>query len=112
MASEEELLKTRYLDWCSGRITEHLMALEPDQVAVLTERALREAAEGRPVAAGWDGPEPVVPLGASEDATRRMRLLIHALHAELNLPPFDAWAVEYRRDPESFDRDIMGFGPR
>ncbi len=99
--SDEIELRTRYTDWCSARIAEHLLALSPEEVFLLSERS----------AQGGTPPTPDEASGAFSFHSRysRAERSIRAAYEELGLPAFESWAVEYARDPARFDRDILGF---
>jgi len=82
-ARPEREIHAKYLDWCSGRITERLMALSPAQAFHLADRA-----DAGPLDPG---------------------LLVARIVDELQLPTFDEWRVAYERDPASYDREMLGF---
>ena len=88
----EEILKAKYLDYCSAQVADILLLLTPDEMFVLAQDAARES--GR---SGELGYEEIVTL-ATERVSRK-----------LALPPFDAWAIDYRDNPERYDQYIMGF---
>ena len=43
--SEDAILRAKYLDWCSARIAERFLALSPDEIYQLAERATDGQAE-------------------------------------------------------------------
>ncbi|HEX2190791.1 MAG TPA: hypothetical protein VHG51_17920 [Longimicrobiaceae bacterium] len=94
-------LRTRYTDWCSARIAEHLLALSPEEVFLLSERGVPSDA----------APTPNPASGSFSLPSRysRAERSIQAAHAELGLPTFEDWKAEYARDPARFDADILGF---
>lgn len=98
---EAQELRTRYSDWCSARIAEHLLALSAEEVFLLSER-------GTP---GDATPAPDEASGSFAFHSRysRAEQSIRAAYQELGLPSFEAWAAEYARDPDRFDPDILGF---
>lgn len=94
-------LRTRYTDWCSARIAEHLLALTPEEVFLLSERGIPEDATPTP--------DPAPGSFALRSSYSPAERSIRAAHAELGLPAFDEWVAEYTRDPARFDADILGF---
>lgn len=94
-------LRTRYTDWCSARIAEHLLALSPEEVFLLSERGVPSDAT----------PAPDQASGSFSLHSRysRAERSIQAAHAELGLPSFEEWVAQYTRDPARFDADILGF---
>ena len=91
-ATPEEILKAKYLDFCSAQVADILLLLSPDEMFVLAQDAAREAGM-----TGELGYEQIVTL-ATERVSRK-----------LALPPFDVWARDYEEDPERYDQYLMGF---
>ena len=98
---EANELRTRYTDWCSARIAEHLLALSPEEVFLLSERGTR----------GDATPTPAEAPGSFSLHSRysRAEQSIRAAYQELGLPSFEDWLAEYSADPARFDADILGF---
>lgn len=88
----EEILRAKYLDYCSAQVADILLLLTPDEMFVLAQDAARDS--GR---SGELGYEEIVTL-ATERVSRK-----------LALPSFEAWAVGYRENPERYDQYLMGF---
>lgn len=91
-STPEEILKAKYLDFCSAQVADILLLLSPDEMFVLAQDAAREAGM-----TGDLGYEKIVTL-ATERVSRK-----------LALPPFDVWARDYEEDPERYDQYLMGF---
>jgi hypothetical protein len=91
-STPEEILKAKYLDFCSAQVADILLLLSPDEMFVLAQDAAREAGM-----TGELGYEQIVTL-ATERVSRK-----------LALPPFDIWARDYEEDPERYDQYLMGF---
>ena len=91
-STPEEILKAKYLDFCSAQVADILLLLSPDEMFVLAQDAAREAGM-----AGELGYEQIVTL-ATERVSRK-----------LALPPFDVWARDYEEDPERYEQYLMGF---
>lgn len=90
MASDEEVLRAKYLDWCSARVADRLFRLPPEQIFELTS-------------ALGTGMEPGADFRAIVGA------LTEELKRDLDLPGFDAWRAGYERDPQPFEADMIGF---
>lgn len=88
----KEILRAKYLDYCSAQVADILLLLTPDEMFVLAQDASREA--GR---SGELGYEEIVTL-ATDRVSRK-----------LALPPFDAWALDYQENPDRYDQYLMGF---
>lgn len=91
-STPEEILKAKYLDFCSAQVADILLLLSPDEMFVLAQDAAGEAGM-----TGELGYEQIVTL-ATERVSRK-----------LALPPFDVWARDYEEDPERYDQYLMGF---
>jgi hypothetical protein len=79
-STPEEILKAKYLDFCSAQVADILLLLSPDEMFVLAQDAAREAGM-----TGELGYEQIVTL-ATERVSRK-----------LALPPFDIWLGITRR---------------
>lgn len=88
----EEVLRAKYLDYCSAQVADILLLLSPDEMFVLAQDAARESG-----VSGDLGYEDIVSL-ATERVSRK-----------LALPTFEAWVLDYRRYPERYDQYLMGF---
>jgi hypothetical protein len=87
----EEVLRAKYLDYCSAKVADVLLLLSPDEMFVLAQDAAREA--GLALDLSYDQ---IVDL-----ATGRVS-------RKLALPDFDTWVREYKADPDHFEEDLMG----
>jgi hypothetical protein len=97
--ASSEALRIRYYDWCSAKVAGHFLSLPPEEV-------WHRATLAREVPAGADAETEVV-AGTTFDL---LRLLAQQLAAELELPPFEEWVVEYGTDPVRFEQDILSLG--
>lgn len=125
---EERILRAKYLDWCSARIAERFLALSPDEIYQLAERASR----GQPDPAGpqallsshnFLSPQPdwhaavehaataVVEDGSDESVTFHaiVARVTEVLADDLELPTLEEWGAAYSEAPEEFDPDLLGF---
>jgi hypothetical protein len=90
-AEPENILRAKYLDYCSAQVAEILLLLSPDEMFVLAQDAARDA--GVSTDLGYD---------------QIVKLATERVSKKLALPPFEVWAEEYRADPERFEADLMG----
>lgn len=88
----DEVLRAKYLDYCSAQVADLLLLLSPDQIYLLAQEAAEEAET-----AGDLSYEDIV------------RLATDRISRKLVLPPFDVWIEDYRAHPEFYDRYLMGF---
>jgi hypothetical protein len=98
---ESTELRTKYSDWCSARVAEHLLALSPEEVFLLSERGAPSDATPTPDEASGS-----FSFRSGYSPAERT---IRAAFAELGLPPFAEWAAEYAREPARFEADLLGF---
>jgi len=95
----EEILRAKYLDWCSARIADRFLELSPDQVY--------ELAHHRP--SPTEDESDLAPL--ADTNTLYLDLVERAattLAETLELPAFEEWVEAYLQSPESYDPDLMG----
>ncbi|HUG42546.1 MAG TPA: hypothetical protein VMM12_18930 [Longimicrobiales bacterium] len=89
-------LRAKYLDWCSARITERFLALEPEEIYEMA-RPTESAETGRPTSEG----------------ERSYRVLVQrvteSLLERMSLPGFEEWSVAYAADPARYDAELLGF---
>lgn len=88
----EDILRAKYLDFCSSQVADILLLLSPDEMFVLAQDAARDAGMS-----GELGYEQIVTL-----ATERVS-------QKLALPPFDVWVRDYQENPERYEQYFMGF---
>jgi hypothetical protein len=87
-----EVLRAKYLDYCSARVCDVFMELEEERVFELA-RAAEERA------------------GVSQGALSfkdLAGLLVEQLLGDMSLPDFETWAADYRRDPSLYDPYLLG----
>ena len=91
-AESEEVLRAKYLDYCSARLCDVFMGLEEERVFELA-RAVEQKA------------------GVTHGALNfrdLANLLVEQLLGDLALPDFDSWAEDYQRHPEQYDPYLLG----
>lgn len=113
----EQELRAKYLDWCSARLADRFLALSPDEIYELAERAGhgREdtlvAFRASSMAASWLSQ---MPAGAHSDISvhepESFRVLIARVTEVLaeTLPTFEQWLEAYREAPDRFEEELLG----
>lgn len=86
-----ELLRAKYLDYCSAQLADLLLYLSPDEIFVLSEKISSED-----------------PDSAGAGYGRIVRVATEWLAERVALPPFDVWLRDYRANPERYDSYLMG----
>lgn len=91
--SEEPLdvLRAKYLDYCSAQVADLLLYLSPDEIYLLAQRAFREE--------GGQGEISYVEM---------VRVATDWLSRKVALPPFEVWLADYRAHPERYEEYFMG----
>jgi len=84
-------LKARYLDYCAARISEVFLSLSDERTYALMEEAARDA------------DLEIGSLGFSE----MMDLVTERLRANVPLPTYEEFVLEYRADPERFEALLL-----
>lgn len=87
-----DVLRAKYLDYCSAQLADLLLLLTPDEIYLLAQEATRESERGDELSY-----EEIV-----QAATQR-------LFSKMTLPPFEIWLEDYRAHPEYYERYLMGF---
>ncbi len=90
--SETDLvLRAKYVEYCSAQVAEHLLLLSPDEIYLLAEEAHRlQGGKGEPT------------------YERMVHLATTGVSRCLALPPFDAWAEDYARNPAQYEAHFLG----
>ncbi len=88
----DEVLRAKYLDFCSARLTEVFLSLSEERIYRLVEEAAREAN---------------LQVGTLNFQTM-VRLVTQKLEESVPLPDLETWAREYTADPERFDKHLLG----
>jgi hypothetical protein len=109
------VLRAKYLDWCSAQLADHFLALSPEEIFELAERAAQEGPEG-PGRSLSSLPEEGSPGGASAEAGEEhselrslVELLTGVLAEQLNLPTYEEWLELYAADPAAVEDRLIGF---
>ena len=89
---DEPVLRAKYLDYCSARLSEVFLSLSEERIYGLVEEAARQ---GR--------------LNVAELAFDEMvKIATEKLRRSVPLPDFETWAREYREDPERYEPYLLG----
>ena len=91
-ASVDPVLRAKYLDYCSARISEVFLTLTDEHTYQLMEEAAREAN---------------LPAGALSFQAM-MQLVTRKLRTSVPLPDLETWVEEYTEDPDRYDPFLLG----
>lgn len=87
----DPVLRAKYLDYCSARVADLLLRLTPDEMYVLAQDAARDLEGDAPLS-----------------YTEIVRLATDRISTKLALPDFHRWVMDYRADPDSFEKELLG----
>jgi hypothetical protein len=104
--SEDEVLRAKYLDWCSAKVAERFLRLTPEEIYELAQRA----------SPGADAIPDVAPAVALHEGVSTAPLTFRGvvervtavLTDELDLPSFDEWRTSYIVNPAPYDDELLG----
>jgi hypothetical protein len=98
------VLRAKYLDWCSAQVADHFLALSPDEIFELAERA----SQAEPIVV--DAPRPVSTEGAEDLSSYRavVQRVSEVLTTLLDLPSFDEWLELYRDNRDAVEARLLG----
>jgi hypothetical protein len=100
-------LRAKYLDWCSAQVADHFLAMSPDEIFEIAERAAQSDAEvgGRPLSASEDGMD----ADGLTSYRRMVERVTGVLTDQIDLPGFDEWLDLYRNRPAEVEEQLLGF---
>ena len=84
-----ELLRAKYLDYCSAQIADLLVYLSPDEIYLVAHQA---------------GPE----VDGSLNYAEMVRVATDWLARRVALPPFDQWVQDYTAHPDRYEQYLIG----
>ncbi len=87
----DDVLRAKYTDYCSARVADAVLSLDPEEIYALAEAEARLAKQLAPASYN----------DAIRYATARIR-------EQLDLPEFEEWSMQYREHPERFDPYLLG----
>lgn len=99
--AENRILRAKYLDWCSAQVADHFLALSPEEIYELAERAVHAetGSGGRPLVAS-------VEFSSWRELVERVT---GVLADQLELPDFEEWLALYEADPQAVEARLLGF---
>jgi len=86
-----EVLRAKYLDYCSAQVADLLLYLTPDEIYLLAQRAYREDSQDGELSYG-----------------EMVQSATDWLAQKVALPPFEIWLEDYRDNPESYEEYFIG----
>lgn len=89
----QDILRAKYLDFCSAQVADILLLLSADEMYVLAQDAARESEASKDLSLSY---EEIVHL-----ATQRVS-------RKLALPPFHVWVEDYLENPEKYEQQMLG----
>ena len=89
---DEEVLRAKYLDYCSAQVADLLLFLSPDEIYLLAQRAAAESAA-----------DP-----GEVSYMRMVQVATEWLARKVTLPPFEVWMEDYLAHPDRYDEYFMG----
>lgn len=89
----DEILRAKYLEYCSAQLADLLLFLSPDEIYLLAQKAARESGSALPPERSY-----------SILVQRATRLLA----SRVNLPPFEVWREDYQAHRDRYEAYFMG----
>jgi len=90
-AKDSEVLRAKYLDYCSAQVADLLLFLTPDDIYVLAQRAAGERGDSGELS-----------------YNRMVQVATEWLARKIRLPPFDIWVTDYLAHPDRYEEYFMG----
>ena len=96
-------MRAKYLDWCSAQLADHFLALSPDEIFELAERAAQEErVPGRSLSASTEEDELLSYRAVVERVTE-------VLARQVELPSLDEFIEMYEQNPAPIEARLAGF---
>ena len=89
---ESEVLRAKYLDYCSAQVADLLLFISPDEIYLLAQRAAQE--RGDPGEVSY---------------VRMVQVATEWLSEKMALPPFEVWVQDYLAHPDRYEEYFLGF---
>lgn len=90
-AKDSEVLRAKYLDYCSAQVADLLLFLTPDEIYVLAQRAASERGDTGELS-----------------YMRMVQVATEWLAKKITLPPFEIWVIDYMAHPDRYDEYFLG----
>lgn len=103
-------MRAKYLDWCSAQVADHFLALSPDEIFELAERASQAESLAVEAPRPADAPRPASEEAAEDLSSYRavVQRVTEVLTTQLDLPTFDEWLELYRNNREAVEARLLG----
>lgn len=88
---DTEVLRAKYLDYCSAQVADLLLFLSPDDIYLVAQKAARERGEHGELS-----------------YMRMVQVATDYLSARITLPPFEIWVDDYLSHPDRYEEYFMG----
>ncbi len=88
---ESEVLRAKYLDYCSAQVADLLLFISPDEIYLLAQRAAQE--RGDPGEVSY---------------VRMVQVATEWLSEKMALPPFEVWVQDYLAHPDRYEEYFLG----
>ena len=88
---ENEVLRAKYLDYCSAQVADLLLFLSPDEIYLLAQRAAHESGDPGEVS-----------------YMRMVQVATGCLSEKISLPPFEIWVQDYLAHPDRYEEYFLG----
>ena len=88
---ESEVLRAKYLDYCSAQVADLLLFISPDEIYLLAQRAAQE--RGDPGEVSY---------------MRMVQVATEWLSEKMALPPFEVWVQDYLAHPDRYEEYFLG----
>jgi hypothetical protein len=116
---DDQILRAKYLDWCSARIAERFLKLTPEEIYQLAHRASQggnSLPERRPSeTSSPDTPDAAaspaflqVPTDELDSFQRIVEAVTQVLTTQLQLPSFEDWRASYKAAPDQYEEELLG----
>lgn len=90
-----EVLRAKYVEYCSAQLADLLLYLTPDEIYLLAQH-------------GSADPSSAPEAEAQPSYGAMVERATAWLASRVALPPFDVWIEDYRRNPERYEAYLIG----